>query len=158
MFLRQLPVLFWYLKMRVVLSLVSAWCPPNLHMTEKSPKMSCDTRKKPSPYSDDHVHLFVLFQPAWELNTMPCMSHTSTQGISSTGRPEMARHLRCTGCRFGYPPVSTVLSTFSNRMRYDGASVGFTSHSTLSVKQDLDGQKIIKQTKQRQEGGRISSF
>ena len=70
-------------------------------MTEKSPRMSWDTRKKPSPYSEDQVHLLVLFQPACELKTRPCMSHTSTQGISSTGRPEMARHFRCTGWRFG---------------------------------------------------------
>jgi hypothetical protein len=43
----------------------------------------------------------------------------------------MARHFRCTGCLLGYPPESTVLSTFSKRIRYEGASVGFTSHRTL---------------------------
>jgi hypothetical protein len=93
--------------------------------------MSCETLKKPSPYSDDQVHLFVLFQPVCELKTSPCMSQTSTHGISSTGRPEIARHFRWIGCRLGNPPLSTVLSTFSKSIRYEGASVGFASESTL---------------------------
>ena len=82
-----------------------------------APRISWDTLKNPSPYSEDQVHLLVLLNLSWLLNTRPCISQTSTQGISSTGKPLIAKHFKWTGCLFGYPPLSTVLSTFSKRIR-----------------------------------------
>ena len=53
--------------------------------------------------------------------TLPLRSQTSRQGISSTGKPARVMVFRCKGWVFSYPSQSTVRSTFSNKVRYDGA-------------------------------------
>ena len=66
---RHSPVVFWYLKITVLLSFEFASWPPNLQTMAKSPKMFWSTWKYPSPYSESQVHMLVCFQPTCEPNT-----------------------------------------------------------------------------------------
>lgn len=60
-------MLFWYLKISVLLSFVAAAWPPKRHTTEKSPITYCDTRKNPSPDSEFHEHDLSTLRPACEV-------------------------------------------------------------------------------------------
>ena len=91
--------------------------------------------------------------------TLPLRSQTSKQGISSTGKPARVMVFRCKGWVFSYPSQSTVRSTFSNKVRYDGArellgsqfslKSGRNERQRLGIICDLQGISSIKIVLQR---------
>jgi len=68
--------------------------------------------------------------------TLPLRSQTSKHGMSSTGNPARVMVFRCKGWVFSYPSQSTVRSTFSNSVLYDGARELLGSHFSLKSKRN----------------------